>query len=198
MSFEVLHALALRRKADLAALAQSTGLESAALEAALAPEVAEGRAIAARGLYVLAPKGAAWLQERYPQEFAAVRADASLIAGYEQFETVNRVLKGLITQWQTLTIGGKAVPNDYSDDGHNARILDRLAGVHERAESLIGRMAKSVPRLGRYALRLTEALQKAEAGELDWVSGVRCDSYHTVWFEMHEDLLRLLGRKREE
>jgi len=24
------------------------------------------------------------------------------------------------------------------------------------------------------------------------------DSYHTVWFELHEDLLRILGREREE
>jgi hypothetical protein len=29
------------------------------------------------------------------------------------------------------------------------------------------------------------------------MSGVRVSSYHTVWFEMHEDLLRLLGRTRE-
>ena len=26
----------------------------------------------------------------------------------------------------------------------------------------------------------------------------KIDSYHTVWFELHEDLLRMLGREREE
>lgn len=32
----------------------------------------------------------------------------------------------------------------------------------------------------------------------DYVGGVRCDSYHTVWFELHEDLLRILGATRHE
>ena len=45
--------------------------------------------------------------------------------------------------------------------------------------------------------RLAEALARASAGETDYVSGVRVASYHTVWFELHEDLLRLLGRTRE-
>ena len=39
---------------------------------------------------------------------------------------------------------------------------------------------------------------KDYTGEIDWVSGVRIDSYHTVWFELHEDLLRMLGRTRQE
>jgi hypothetical protein len=59
-------------------------------------------------------------------------------------------------------------------------------------------LARRVPRLAHYGKRLTMALERAEAGEGDWVSGVRCDSYHTVWFELHEDLLRMLDRQREE
>jgi hypothetical protein len=35
------------------------------------------------------------------------------------------------------------------------------------------------------------------SGAIDYVSGVKVDSYHTVWFELHEDLLRMLGRSRE-
>lgn len=197
MSFEAIHTLALRRKADLGALAQASGLEAAALEAQLAPAVADGRVIQARGLYVLAPAGAAWLQAQYPDVFAASRADAALAAEYERFEVINRELKGLITDWQTVEVGGKPVPNDHSNAERDARILDRLANLHERAEALIARMAARVPRLARYAERLAQALDRAEAGEADWVSSIRCDSYHTVWFEMHEDLLRRLDRRRE-
>lgn len=198
MSFDIVHALALRRKADLAALQASTGLDAASLEAALASAVADGRVIAARSLYVLAPKGANWLQEQYPQAFSAQRGDAEVIEAYERFELINRELKSLITQWQNLSVGGRPVPNDHSDAAYDGRLLDRLATLHERAEALLGRMAARLPRLGRYATRLGEALERAEGGEHEWVSGIRCDSYHTVWFEMHEDLLRLLGRQREE
>lgn len=198
MNFELLHALALRRKADAAALGASTGLAAAEIEIGLAPAIADGLAIAARGLYVLAPKGATWLQEQYPQAFAAQRSDSQLIAAYERFELVNRDLKALITQWQTMTVGGKPVPNDHSDSAYDERILDRLASLHERAEPVIAAMAAGLPRLARYTDRLAAALERAEGGEAEWVSGIRCDSYHTVWFEMHEDLLRLLGRRREE
>lgn len=197
-AFEVLHGLALRRKADLAALSATTGLDAAALEATLAPAVADGHAIATRGLYVLAPKGASWLQEQYPAAFAVHRADDQLIAAYERFEVVNKDLKALITRWQSRSIGGQSVANDHSDDAYDARILDQLGSLHERAEVVIAQMAASLPRLARYTGRLAAALDKAEAGEAEWLSGVRCDSYHTVWFEMHEDLLRLLGRTRGE
>ena len=44
----------------------------------------------------------------------------------------------------------------------------------------------------------TMRLEKAEDGKVEWVSDARIESYHTVWFELHEDLLRLLGRQREE
>jgi hypothetical protein len=49
-----------------------------------------------------------------------------------------------------------------------------------------------------YRRRLDDAYDKVLAGEHDHVSGARIDSYHTVWFELHEDLLRMLGREREE
>ena len=59
-------------------------------------------------------------------------------------------------------------------------------------------MAVSLPRLVRYADRLSEALDRVDDGQIEFVSGVKVSSYHTVWFELHEDLLRLLNRKREE
>ena len=38
----------------------------------------------------------------------------------------------------------------------------------------------------------------AEKGEIAWVSDARIESYHTVRFELHEDLLRLMRRERGE
>jgi hypothetical protein len=49
-----------------------------------------------------------------------------------------------------------------------------------------------------YAQKLLAALEAAEDGDREWVSDVRRESYHTVWFELHEDLLRIMGRAREE
>jgi hypothetical protein len=59
-------------------------------------------------------------------------------------------------------------------------------------------MIAVLPRLGIYARKLQAALEHAEDGAIEWVSDARIESYHTVWFEMHEDLLRVLGRERQE
>jgi hypothetical protein len=48
----------------------------------------------------------------------------------------------------------------------------------------------------RHKDRLNAALDRISAGDNDYVSGVRVDSYHTVWFELHEDLLATLGIER--
>jgi pyruvate,orthophosphate dikinase len=39
-------------------------------------------------------------------------------------------------------------------------------------------------------------VDRVEAGERDWFTKPLIDSYHTVWFELHEDLLSTLGKER--
>ena len=63
---------------------------------------------------------------------------------------------------------------------------------------MLDRFAELQPRMSVYGERLDEAYDRVLAGDLGYVSGARIDSYHTVWFELHEDLLRMLGREREE
>jgi pyruvate,orthophosphate dikinase len=36
------------------------------------------------------------------------------------------------------------------------------------------------------------------AGDHRFVASPRVDSYHSVWFELHEDVIRLAGRTRED
>jgi hypothetical protein len=53
------------------------------------------------------------------------------------------------------------------------------------------------PRLAHYPQRLSAALARATAGDSRAVAHPLDDSYHQVWFELHEDLLSLLGLARE-
>jgi hypothetical protein len=39
-------------------------------------------------------------------------------------------------------------------------------------------------------------LRRVDRGERRWVDAPRIDSCHTVWFELHEDLLASLGLER--
>ena len=55
-----------------------------------------------------------------------------------------------------------------------------------------------LPRLSDYRARLTRALEAARAGDGRYVASPRVDSYHGAWFELHEDLIQLAGRTRED
>jgi hypothetical protein len=159
----------------------------------------EGNLVAeVRGYHLLAPQGEAALGFVYAQRFAESRRDGRLATAYDRFEELNRELKALITDWQIRPLGVTSVPNDHSDPDYDDRVLERLCAVHERAEEILAVLSFGLPLVARHTDRLRAAIERAEGGEPEWVSGVRCDSYHTVWFELHEHLLRLLGKSREE
>ena len=54
------------------------------------------------------------------------------------------------------------------------------------------------PASRRYADRLAAALAAIDAGDEQMVAHPLRDSYHTVWFELHEELIRLTGRNRAD
>jgi predicted HD phosphohydrolase len=65
--------------------------------------------------------------------------------------------------------------------------LDRNARDRHREHPL---------RAARYRRRLERAHASIEAGDPRFVASPRVDSYHSIWFELHEDLIRLAGRTR--
>jgi len=196
--FLVLHGLAIKKHASAESVAELIGLDPARVSALLAESVTRGRVLQAQGRYSLAPMARVTLDGLYSRFCSELRGRAEFVRLYEDFETVNAVLKALVTDWQVTTIAGARVANDHSDADYDARIIDRLGDLHERAEPMFKRLSSHLPRLSIYAAKLQSALEKAEDGAIEWVSDARIESYHTLWFELHEDLLRLLGRARVE
>ena len=194
----VMHGAAIKRHAPASAIAELVMVPEEVASGLLAEAVATGRAIEAKGAYALTPLAGVALQARYGLHYGDLRRDAGFVRAYEGFERVNVTLKQLITEWQTITVGGSKVANDHSDKAHDAAVIDRLGALHEQAEPVLTGLAAGLPRLKVYGDKLLAALEAAEDGEHEWVSDIRRDSYHTVWFELHEDLLRIMGREREE
>jgi hypothetical protein len=196
--FLTLHCLTLKQLCDTDSVEAIVGVPAAEAQAALGRLVGDGLVKEAKGRFVILPPGRDRLDALYPEVFADVRSAGRLGSTYERFEEVNRDLKALITEWQTILIDGKAVPNDHSDEAYDHKVIDRLNDFHDGVEPMFGELAAEVGRLSRYGDRLGTALDKVDTGETDYVSGVRVDSYHTVWFELHEDLIRILGTTRDE
>jgi len=193
-----LHGLAVKKHADAAAVADLTGLAEGSVAALLERATAGGRAVLAQGKYLLTPAGRMIVEAQYSRWYAAARADAALDVAHARFEQVNADLKQVITDWQTVNIGGRQVANDHSDAAYDEKILDRLSAVHERVLPILASFSAALPRFAVYAQKLERALDRAEGGEPAFVSDATRDSYHTVWFELHEDILRVLGRTRTE
>jgi hypothetical protein len=193
-----LHGLAIKKMSTADVVADILGLEVTDVSTALEAAVAAQQVAIVRDAFMLKPAGQAALDAAYPKMFAGLRASEDFVAAYERFEVVNNDLKQLITDWQTLEIAGSRVPNDHSNKDYDDGIIDRLGTLHDRAETVLDVLALAETRLGRYTDKLLVALEKSEDGETDFVSGARVESYHTVWFELHEDLLRILGQERDE
>lgn len=193
-----LHGLAILRTAAPAEVATRFGLDRAEAEAVFELAAAHGRVLRSGEKLVLAPLARLALSAEYSRTCAALRADPDFTGCVERFEEVNKELKSLMTDWQTRTVGGVALPNDHTDAAHDERIIDRLGRFHDRITPLLDRFADLVPRLAIYRDGLLEALERAEDGEIAYISEVGCESYHTLWFDLHEDLLRLSGTERDE
>jgi hypothetical protein len=112
---------------------------------------------------------------------------------YERFLPLNRELLRVCSDWQVRPGG---VPNDHRDRSYDWSIVDRLRAVDERAAPAINRVGRLHARFGSYRARLRTALALVDEGDVEWLTSPRCDSYHTVWMQLHEDFLLALGADR--
>lgn len=193
-----LHALALKKHASAEAVAEIAGLPVDRAKSLLDQAAAQGQVAEVKGRYMLTPLAQIALQAEYARYYADIRVNGAFLTSHDAFEKINADLKALITDWQTVEIGGERIANDHADQSYDEKIIDRLAEIHDRVEPVLNSLAVQVPRLTLWRDRLESALDRAEAGDIEWVSSVHIDSYHTVWFELHEDLLRMIGRARSE
>jgi hypothetical protein len=196
--FAVLQALALRHVAEAPVVARVAGMDEPTAASALGEAVADGDVTPMGEAYALSAPGRARLDETYAERFAAARGSSELAARMDEFEVVNRELLGVLTDWQTVTVGGQSVPNDHTDADYDDRIVGRLGELHDRVESALMQMTGHMPSMSRFVERLEHALGKADIGHREYVSSAAVDSYHTVWHEMHESMLRALGRARDD
>ena len=113
---------------------------------------------------------------------------------YERFLALNVEFLRICTDWQ-LKPGNE--PNDHSDAAYDFKVLERLDRLDERAGQLLEGLGKTVPRFGGYRTRLTDALDRIN-DDRAWLASPRCDSYHTVWMQLHEDLLIAVGVNRAD
>ncbi|APB00860.1 pyruvate, phosphate dikinase [Nocardia seriolae] len=142
----------------------------------------------------ITPEGRPRLAQLLAEERGTVDA-AAMTAAYDEFCVFNADLKVIITDWQ---MKDPATVNDHADADYDAAVLGRLGDTHRTLRPLIARLGGLAPRLSRYLDRLDRAIDRITEGDHTYVARPIMDSYHTVWFELHEDLIGLCGLTRAE
>ncbi|MEU0239438.1 transcriptional regulator [Nocardiopsis sp. NPDC006198] len=194
----VLHALRCGGHSGLSRVAETTGLAVSEAESELIDLAVAGlvtRAAGDFGGWGLTEAGRAADAERITGELEAAGARTAVTAAYEDFLVLNPELLDLCTAWQLRSVDGVMTVNDHGDPSYDARVLAAFAGLDRRAATVCAGLAAALPRFGRYRTRLAGALERARAGALEHVTDTTA-SYHTVWAELHEDLLATLGIPR--
>ncbi|MCR5980564.1 hypothetical protein GDN83_23045 [Gordonia jinghuaiqii] len=141
----------------------------------------------------LTPEGKIALAELVDAERTTVDHEA-LAALYEEFDDHNTALKQIITDWQIRD----GAPNDHTDAAYDGGVIDRLVALDAAFQPLVARITGQAPRLLTFARRFTNAIEQLRGGDTSYVARPIADSYHTVWFEFHEELIGLLGLSRAE
>ena len=195
----MLHGLRLKGFAEPAAVAALFGLDEEDVAVELKTLADDGLVVHRDGRvagWSLTADGRAAGAELLATELAESGARPAIAAVYERFQPVNGELLDVCTAWQLKSVDGSQVINDHSDVDYDAEIVRRLGDVHASAAPVVAELGSTLPRFARYPARLEHALANVRAGRTEWFTKPLLDSYHTVWFELHEDLLSTLGMNR--
>jgi hypothetical protein len=193
----VLHALRLKGFADTSVVATLTRLDE--VEAAKHLEAAsnEGQATRREGRisgWALTPEGRTRHAELIGRELDAAGARGAVEQGYRQFLEFNGELLNVCTDWQLRD----GTLNDHVDTDYDRQVIERLGDVDAKVQPVTKDLGNALARFGDYGARFGTALDRVRNGERDWFAKPMIDSYHTIWFELHEDLLATLGIERSK
>jgi pyruvate,orthophosphate dikinase len=190
---DALRALLIKGYGDGSALAPALGCSTGDATRVITELVDAGLAEPGAGSFRLTAAG----REAASTLVAADRdawSPAAAEFALDAFLALDARMKQVVTDWQ---MRDPTTLNDHADAAYDAAVLGRLAELHADVEAWLRPLVAGLPRLARYGTRLAAANEAAQSGNGRFVASPRVDSYHSAWFELHEDLIRLAGRTRE-
>ena len=194
-----LHALKLKGFADVGPLGLAAGLGPEVLSSLLRELNAEGLVARREGRlagWTLTPAGRAEHERLVSLDVADSGRRGEIDDCYRRFLPVNGEVLEACTAWQLKAAGGVRVVNDHADEEYDQEVIARLQAQHAAALPICADLGDALLRFQPYGARLQKAFDRVVAGDADWFTRPVIDSYHTVWFELHEDLLSSLGIER--
>ena len=188
----VLRAVGLKGRVNPADLATTLNEDPNIVQAATV-EFVESGLLAEGEMLRLTREGRQHLDRLLAEERSGVDKLA-VAAAYDDFRTVNAEFKAVVADWQLKD----SLPNAHDNSAYDSAVLARLHKIHGRVVLIMTAVAAQLPRLACYTGKLTAALARIDDGDTAWFTRPIVDSYHTVWFELHEELIAASGLSRAE
>jgi hypothetical protein len=183
--FIALHALRIKGAATFEDVARIGDLKSA--ELVLAPFETAGlltRLTAGDMVYLALTNDGRQAVADAMLERVGSQARAELGRAYDtRFLPVNLRLKRLCADWQS---------------DQRFEHVETAVEVHQEVSIFLGEAAWIDERFAVYERRLEAAMDRFQSGEHEALAAPVGESYHNVWFELHEDLILTLGRSRAD
>ena len=196
--YAVLSTIVFKKMATAGVVANATAVDIDTVRAVLDDFESSGAVFRAEENILSTEVAEQQVGEYADRQYEAVRSDPAVERWMARFGTQNRHFLETVSAWQQIDQGGKKVANDHTDPAYDAHILARIDATLVRVGKLIDELSTKVPRLARYGERLQEAFDNVDAGDSRYLSDPMVESVHNIWFELHEDILLILGKERTE
>ena len=190
-----LHAMRLLGFADTESVAERFGQGPHHVEHLLIDAGAEGWALRSsfggtRG-WSLTVAGRTENERLLSEELNSAGGHATVTAVHAKFAPLNTKVVAACSKLQLRWLSDGNQPNDGIDEQTHQTFTQAVASLGD----LEVRLTAVLPRFSGYAKRLEQAMTNATT-EPAWFTATDRDSFHRIWFELHEDLIATLGIRR--
>jgi hypothetical protein len=195
----VLHGVRVKGMADGAAVASRFGLDPHVVDELLLDYEAQGWVTRSAdiGGWALTAAGRAENGRRLAAELEEAAARPEVETAHGEFLTLNSRFLTAVTNWQIRPERTDPLAaNDHTDWRWDERVVDDLRRLERQLRPVCQQLTAALERFSGYPERYSAGLDKVDQGQRAWVDQPRIDSCHTVWMELHEDLLATLGLER--
>jgi hypothetical protein len=147
--------------------------------------------------WALTAAGRAENERRLAAELDQTGVRSEVLAAHDVFIALNSGFLATVKDWQIRPAEADPLAvNDHTDKRWDARVLEELHGLDARLRPVSEQLESALERFAGYSERYSAALDRVDRGDGAWVAQPKIDSCHTVWMELHEDLLATLGLER--
>ena len=193
-----LHGLRLKGFAEASVVSELYGLDAEVVTAELKKAATADFAMFRDGRrtgWALKPAGRVENERLLAEELDGAGQRELVQGAYQRFLALNGQMLAVCTKWQVKDADAQVL-NDHTDPAYDAAVIGELKELDAGVQPICTDLAGVFERFSVYAPRFDIAMEKLDGGDLDWFTKPVMESYHTGWFELHEDLLATLGIDR--